>query len=220
MTSADAHSIISDKVVYYVRKELKKKLIPIVVAVVVLAVLIPILVLNLRPGAESAENSLIAEVMVVAEDAYGKEIELVHPGEKWRVTKGGSIVAEISVNLERAVVQTEDGEYYLSFATGDTRWQKMISGTKITVSISSKALAETIRDADIPPLAAMLNGRGWIALTTPEKRENIQDVLDWEPELKTGRSVDQIVAMLDAFYSDITNREASTSDALEELLLD
>lgn len=190
---------------------MKKKLIVIIVIAVILGVLIPILILN----SKSTEEQLIAEVMITVEDAYGSEIDLIRPGEQRRIEKGGNIVAEISVTRERALVWTEDGEYYLSFATSVTFWKKIVSGIKITINLLSTPWAEI----SIPPIAALLNGRGWIGLTQSEKRDNVQEVLDYEPKLKTGKSIDEIVTMLDVFFSDITNREESTLGALEKLLL-
>jgi hypothetical protein len=217
LTLIDMRSIIYDKIIYWVQKQLKKKLIPIIVTAVVLGVLIPILVLNSKP----AEERLIADVLVSAKDAYSEQSDWVSPGQHRTITSGGSIIADIAVTLKDVTIQTEEGDYRLSFSAGQSYWKKIIKGVEISVGLYQKTHEEMFHDMPYIPIAAMLNGRGWIALTQSEKRDNVQVVLDYKPELKTSKvqSVDQIVGMLDTFYSNIANRDMSTLDALEKLLL-
>ena len=187
----------------------------------ILGVLIPIVISRAsKEPTITAKDRLIGEVAVIVEDAYGEQQERLRPGEQWRITRGASIIAEIAVTRERVTVQTEDDQYYLSFATGSS-WKKIVKGTKITIYLYSKTWEEMMRDTIIIPLEGLYGGDKWITLTQSEKQHNVQVVLEFEPRLETGKvkSVDEMVSMLDAFYSDITNRQRSTLDSLRKLLL-
>ena len=201
---------------------MKRKLIPVIVGAVLIGVLVPVLIGRQSGGPGAGMKDLsIAEVWVVVEDAYGWDSEYVRPGQRWQVTRGANIIADISVTRERAVIRTEDGEYHLSFATGDVSGNRIVKGTQVKVYLMTKTWEECLRDTRIIPLEGLSNGNHWITLRWADKRQHVEVVLDFEPELRAGTSkpVDDIVAMLNTFYDKSQNRDRSLLSALRQLIL-